>query len=358
MPPAAAASSIFRYYFTTFTLLIAFLQTPSAASSFSIKGFRKDSIFESDIALLGDAKVVDVNGSSVAQLTELKRFSVGRLAFRKPFKLLEGSPSKLVAFSTYFSFSLSGESGDGLAFLMASNWSAFEEFDGSSFGISQMLNESRIKALAVELDSSNDVKDGDLNGNHVGFDVGSLASVKTSNGSSVKLVLNSGEKLSCWIDYEASSKRMEVRLSRFSAQRPVKPLLMHSIDFARNWNGSREFYMGLSSSNGNSTQTCFIYSWSFTQRFAPKWMHSQPMDPSVETDSASRVPKSRSHCVMRVLAALIFGAACGVLGAYMVMLMWRIFANRRPVTPEDLVADPSQFKMIAVGNKAIKDGQK
>uniref|UniRef100_A0A7N0UB92 Legume lectin domain-containing protein n=1 Tax=Kalanchoe fedtschenkoi TaxID=63787 RepID=A0A7N0UB92_KALFE len=255
-------------------------------------------------------------------------------------------------------FSVSNESGDGLAFLMASNWSAFEEFDGSSFGISQILRESRFKVLAVELDTFKDDGDGDLNGNHVGVDVGGLASVKVNNASSVKLVLNSGEKLSCWIDYEAGSKRLEVRVSTFSAQRPVKPLLMYSVDFTRNWNGNKEFYMGFSSSNGNSTQTCFIHSWSFAQRFSPKWMHSEPMDPGVQTVSVTSLPKRSSHCLMRVLAALIFGAACGVLGAYMVMLMWRTVANRRPVTPEELVADPSQFKVIVVRNQAIKDGHK
>lgn len=312
----------------------------------------------SNLAFLGDAKSLIVNGSSVAQLTLPRKHSVGRLMFRKPFKLFEGSPSKLVSFSTYLSFSLSQESGDVLAFLMASNLSGFDEFDGSSFGISQLLNVSRFKALAVEFDSFKVDKDGDLNGNRVKVNVGGLSSVKASNVSSVKLVLNSGGKLSCWIDYEANSKRMEIRLSQFSAQRPVKPLVMYSIDFARSWNSSKDVYIGIISSNGNSTQTCFIYSWSFTQRFAPKWMHSQPMNPEIETEPVSSVPKSRSHCVMRVLAALIFGAACGILGAYTAMIVWRIVANRRPVTPEELVADPSHFKIIVAENKRVKDGQK
>ncbi|TQD92065.1 hypothetical protein C1H46_022344 [Malus baccata] len=44
-----------------------------------------------------------------------------------------------------------------------------------------------------------------------GIDVGSFVSLVVCNVSELNLVLNSGERLTCWIDYDASSQRLEIR---------------------------------------------------------------------------------------------------------------------------------------------------
>ncbi|KAI9175095.1 hypothetical protein LWI28_027161 [Acer negundo] len=89
----------------------------------------------------------------------------------------------------------------------------FTDVGKRSFGLSKMgLHTSKFRVVVVEFDTSFDLEYGDLNGNHVGIDVDSLLSVKFCNISSQNIFLNSVKKLVSWIDYDASAKRLEVRL--------------------------------------------------------------------------------------------------------------------------------------------------
>ncbi|KDP24510.1 hypothetical protein JCGZ_25074 [Jatropha curcas] len=331
-------------------------------SSFSFLSFEKNPSFESDIALYGDAANA-VNNGSVLQLTRSVSSSAGRVLYKKPIKLVEGNPVNLVSFSTYFSFLMSPDNGDGLAFVMlsdASNISAFEY--NVPFGLSLRSEKSNSEIVAVEFDTRRDDNYGDVNGNHVGIDVGGFVSVKVKNASSANLVLNNGKRLNSWIDYEAGSKRLEVRLSQYGYTKPIDPLLSHPIDLSQLWNNEKVF-IGLSSSNGNSSQECFIYSWSFELRHVPQWMHSEPLDPQAFAKKVKPVViHKRNACVLRVLAAMIFGTACGALGAFIVLYLWTIFGNRRPVpvVPEECSMQPVdfQYKKFNVGlDKAVEDGK-
>lgn len=309
-------------------------------SSFSFKDFGTNSSFESVLGLYGDAKVV--NGSSSLQLTAPLVSSAGRLIYKNPIKFYNGIPKKLVSFSTYFSFSISSDSrnGDGLAFVVFSDGFPVDLFDDNgSFGLS---NGDGFKFLSVEFDTSMDSKYGDMNGNHVGIDLSSFVSLKATNLSSVNLGLTSGNRLQVWIDYEASSRRLEVRLSRFGEIRPLDPLLFDRIDLPKIWPENEGFLVGLSSSNGNSSQLCNVYSWSFRTRELPDWMHSEPLEPMVYKEKQENEIKihKKGDCVMRILSALILGIGLGALGSFIGMFMWTIFANKRPIAPEEYATKP------------------
>lgn len=45
-----------------------------------------------------------------------------------------------------------------------------------------------------------------------------------------------------------------------------------------------------------------------------------------------KVHKTRNNCAMKILDVLIFGGGCGALGAFVVLFVFAIFGNRRPVT--------------------------
>ncbi|XP_073051707.1 lectin-like protein [Primulina eburnea] len=201
-----------------------------------------------------------------------------------------------------------------------------------------------MKFLAVEFDTFKDEKYGDFNNDRGGIDVDSVVSVKVSNVSAIKLELNSGEKLQSWIDYEASSKILEVRLERIlDVKKPVDPLLSYHIDLSRMWK-NEDVILGLSSSSGNSSQKCNIYSWSFVSRTMPHWMHSEPMNPKTFTEKGEedmKVHKTRSDCAMKVLAALILGGGCGELGAVVVLFVFAIFGNR--CSGQDLKSTGANF---------------
>ncbi|XP_022767637.1 L-type lectin-domain containing receptor kinase VIII.2-like [Durio zibethinus] len=327
------------------------------SSSFSFKS--KDPNFESNIALYGDAHVA--NDGSWIQLTNSVSWSAGKVMYKKPIKLVEGKVRNFASFSTYFSFSMSHENGDGLAFVMVPSSFNVNLLGNSSFGISLGLEKIKNGVVAVEFDTFNDAKYGDLNENHVGIDVGSLASVKVRNLSSVNLVLNNGEKLHSWIDYEASSKRLEIRLSQSSSTRPDDPLLSHSIDLSKLWN-EEEVLVGLSSSSRNSSQTCFIHSWSFKLRPVPNWMHSQPLDPeAIANPKPLTTAHKSSSCFWKVLVVFIFGGACGALTASCLLYLWTILGDRSPVAPEECGVHPVDFdykKVKVVVDNAAKDGMK
>ncbi|KZV22644.1 L-type lectin-domain containing receptor kinase VIII.2 [Dorcoceras hygrometricum] len=326
--------------------------------SFDAKNFGPDANLSRLFALYGDAKAV--KSSRSVRISGSGAFSAGRMICRKPINLVEGYPRKMVSFSVHFEFSMSGVNGDGLAFIMVPVVFPLNIFNGGSMG---MLEEKDMKFLAVEFDTFKDEKYGDLNNNHVGVDLGSLVSVKVSNVSSIKLELNSGEKLQSWIDYEANSKVLEVRLGRLGGNKQVDPLLSHHIDLSRMWK-NEDVLLGLTSSSGNSSQKCDIYSWNFVSRTMPHWMHSEPMNPETFVDKGGeeiKVHRTRNDCAMKILAALIFGGGCGALGAFVVLFVFAIFGGRRPVTPEDLAVQPEKLEhktLVSAIDKPIQDGKK
>ncbi|KAL2227461.1 L-type lectin-domain containing receptor kinase VIII.1 [Sesamum indicum] len=280
--------------------------------------------FGSNLVLIGDAKFA--NNSSCIQLTDHKISSPssGFLIQKKPIRLLSSTTKsrKPVSFSTDFTFSISPHNGDGLAFLIVPR-NFQSKFSTGSFGVSK---ESRY--LAVEFDTSLDENVGDLNANHVGVDVGTLVSVKTSDISSINLVLNSGVKLHSWIDYDSSSKRIEVRLSKFGSSRPYDPLLVYQVDLGEMWR-DEEVLVGLSSSSGKSMQTTSVYSWKFRTRSIPKWLHSQPLDPRAFSSkhSKEKLAQKRKICALGFLSGLVFMIGCGALLALIVLFLWALFDN-------------------------------
>ncbi|XP_074367699.1 L-type lectin-domain containing receptor kinase S.4-like [Apium graveolens] len=335
-----ASTSPFRYLILLSLLLLYFRSLAVASqSSFYFNNFNKDSNFMSQLALHGDSKVVD-NGLSL-EFTG----SSGKIIYKNPIKLLEVKTKSLVSLSTNFSFSLAQVYGNGLTLFMV---------PVRSVGL---LDERKVRLFSVQFDLSIDAKHSDANGN----DVACFVSVKVSNVSSVKLVLDRGDKLQAWIDYEVSSKRLEVRLIKLGHIKPVDPVLSYSIDLALMWK-ENEVLVGLGSIPGNSSQLCNVYSWGFRLRQVPHLMHSQPLDPEVhvEEKKASIVQK-RSDCLTKILAALIFGTGCGALGAIFALFVWTIFGeNGRAILPEDYAVQPVkiEYKKFEVAIDKQKEGDK
>ncbi|TKY63397.1 L-type lectin-domain containing receptor kinase I.7 [Spatholobus suberectus] len=344
---AAFATS---HYFRAFTFSILFLKTLAfdPIPLFSIADFGKDLKFKSSVALYGNAKVL--NGGSGIDFSGSGSTGTGRVLYKKPIKLFQGKPRQLVSFSTYFAFSISLDNGGGLAFVMAPKGSEGDVFYQSSSG----LNDGKFEVIGVEFSASKGGRNGVSTSCNVTMNVGSSVVAKISNTSI-------GEKLHVWIDYEASSRRLEVRLSQHGKSRPSDPLLWHPIDLS-NVLKEKEMFVGFSSTKGNDSQACFLYSWSFVLRHFPHSMHSEPLDPKVfAKNTETPVVKQRSDCFLRVLAAMIFGTGCGALTAFIVLYLWTIFGNKRAVVPEESVMQPADVeyrKVKIVVDKTIEDGKK
>ncbi|KAI4306780.1 hypothetical protein L6164_030028 [Bauhinia variegata] len=295
--------------------------------------------FDPEIDIFGDARVVD-DGSCVT-LTRPSASSSGLLLHTTPIRFADGVSSNPTSFSTEFSFSISPDNGDGLLLALVPG-NVSPKFPGKgTFGLSLENN-----FLGVEFDTSMDNNVGDLNANHVGIDVGSLVSAVVGNVSSMDLILNSGEKLKSWVDYDASSKRLQVRLSRFNEPRPFNPIIAHAVDLLKLW-GDKQVFVGISSSNGNSQQLTSVYSWKFSLRKVPTGMHSLPADPrgysQKKHDENFRLHK-RNYSPMSILAGLIFVTGCAALVTFVLLFMWAIFIGRFEESPAKIPTHHADFR--------------
>lgn len=292
---------IFRH--TCFSLLVvlavALFSKPTSSLTFP-RTLTNNPNFDSETALFGDAEVVVNNGPPCVKLTRPSTLSTGLLIRTEPFKFVNADR---ISFSTEFSFSISlgSRSGDGeglaLVFVPGGSWSKWSTVGGGSFALS---------------------KDNKFMG--VGINVNEVVSS-----------LNNGDKLKSWIDYDASWKRLEVRLNKSGDTRPSNPIFAHGVDLARMWR-DEEMRVGIASRNVNSTQSTTIYSWRFRMRKFPNSMHSLPADPrafAVKKGGGELVRKGkRKICPLTVMGGLILATACGALVAFVALFLWVIFANR------------------------------
>uniref|UniRef100_A0A7N0VKR5 non-specific serine/threonine protein kinase n=1 Tax=Kalanchoe fedtschenkoi TaxID=63787 RepID=A0A7N0VKR5_KALFE len=115
--------------------------------------------------------------------------------------------------------------------------------------------------VAVEFDTRLDAALGDPNDNHVGLDVDTLVSLKTSDPLiSQDIDLKSGNIITAWIDYKHDVPLFSVYLS-YSTMKPSDPLLSAAIDLTRYLKQS--MYAGFSASTEGSTELHLVENWSF-----------------------------------------------------------------------------------------------
>ncbi|KAG4127788.1 hypothetical protein ERO13_D10G242200v2 [Gossypium hirsutum] len=336
-----ATFSIHSYPFSfNLQILIFLFFTAKPISSFALQN---NPNFDPYISLFGDARVE--NGSSNVILTRSHAPSSGLLLLDKPFKFV-GEP---VSFSTEFTFSLSPGNADGLALVFVPNGFQARFTSQGSFGL---FGENMY--LGIEFDTQKDDKVGDFNANHIGIDINSLESIKVSNLSSSSMVLNNGEPLKSWVDYDSSSKLLQVRLSTFDSKRPFSPILTYSIDLLEMW-GTKDVFVGIISTSINGSSFSNVYSWRFRVRHVLNSMHSLPANPHKDSDGF-RTGKNK-FCAFTFLAGLIFGTGCGALFAFVVLFMWAILVSRHSVFPVECQVSPEDFRYEMVDVVVEKDNQ-
>ncbi|KAK8611076.1 hypothetical protein V6N13_131140 [Hibiscus sabdariffa] len=332
-------------FYSNLRVFIFLFLTAKPISSFAHQALHNNPSFDPHISLFGDARVEE--GSSNVQLTRSHAPSSGLLLQDKPFKsTLVRNVGQLTSFSTEFSFSIAPGNCDGLAFVLIPN-GFHARFQGQGpFGLS-----GENTFLGIEFDTKKEDKAGNFNANHVRIDIHGLESVKVSNLTSLNVVLNSGDVLKSWVDYDSSSKLLQVRLSKHDQNRPLNPILAYQIDLVEMW-GNEDVFVGIiSTANDESSKTSSnvnVYSWRFRVSAVRSWMHSLPADPRDYMDKESkeiREEKGKS-CALTILARLIFATGCGALFAFVVLFMWAIFVSRHTVFPVKCEPDHKDFSYL------------
>ncbi|XP_051208554.1 L-type lectin-domain containing receptor kinase VIII.1-like [Lolium perenne] len=207
------------------------------------------------LKLLGDAHL---NNNTIRLTRDLPvpTSAAGRALYSSPVRLLAG-------FSTHFAFHVAtlnkGSVGGGLAFVIAPDAASLGDA-GAYIGLSPAAD------VAVEFDTLMDVQFGDPNANHVGLDLGSMASAAAADLALAGVDLTSGTTVYAWIDYSAAANLIEVFVS-YSAKRPMAPVLSSPVDLAAYVKDTA--FVGFSASTQGSTEIHAIEWWSFSTPAPP-----------------------------------------------------------------------------------------
>jgi hypothetical protein len=169
------------------------------------------------------------------------------------------------SFSTKLTFNfneINAGGADGLVFVLYS-WTSATALGAGGGGIGYL---GITPSLGIEFDSwDNGAGDGNSD-NHVGIDLnGSVDSVAID--TSLPVILDSGQDLSAWIDYDGVTDLLEVRLSGVNA-RPYPLTLAYTVDLPALL-GSTDAYVGFTSSTGGSSANHDVVSWEFRDAYDP-----------------------------------------------------------------------------------------
>ncbi|KAJ3695917.1 hypothetical protein LUZ60_001294 [Juncus effusus] len=241
---------------------------PSSSEDFNFNGFTQTS----NLSLDGSAKITQ---DGLLQLTDDAKKMMGHAFFPSAIhitKNLSGT-SKVISFSTTFIFDIitfNSSGGTGLAFVIAASKKLPGAQDGPYIGLLGNKTNGNFSnhVFAVEFDTVQSNQFNETNENHVGIDINSLVSNVSEpsayyNGSNkADLELESGQPIQAWVDYDGTTKILNVTIAPFSVPRPLRPLISFAIDLAPIF---REYmYVGFSSSTGRKLSSShYLLAWSF-----------------------------------------------------------------------------------------------
>ncbi|KVI02333.1 Concanavalin A-like lectin/glucanase superfamily [Cynara cardunculus var. scolymus] len=248
-----------------------------------------------NFTLLGDSYL----RNGVAGLTlesDVPASSAGTLIYTTPIRFSDNRTNSTASFTTRFSFSIVSLNplssvGDGLSFFISPENHTL----GSPGGYLALVNSSKLtqnKFIAIEFDTRLDPYFNDPNENHIGLDINSLNSIKTSDCMSAGIDLRTGISFTTWIDYDNDRKNLQVFLTR-SRSKPDYPILAMEIDLSSYF--QEYMYLGFSGSTEGTTETHLIENWSFKSS-GLKHFNPRINDPHNVTDNTvvKRPPVSDS----------------------------------------------------------------
>lgn len=122
------------------------------------------------------------------------------------------------------------------------------------------------RSVGVEFDSWYNDTYGDIDGNHVGINIG--GKIHSVVSRSAPFTLNDGREYYAWVDYEGKSNILEVRISR-TEERPEQPFLAYTVDLRRQLR-SDHIYVGFTSGTGASGNWQSVINWRFDGRYDPQ----------------------------------------------------------------------------------------
>ncbi|TKY53515.1 Lectin protein [Spatholobus suberectus] len=244
--------------------------------SFTLNKFKPN---QSNLILQGDALVTS---SGKLQLTSVDKkgtpgwFSTGRALYAAPIHIWDSKTGNVASFASLFSFNISAPdikaAADGLAFFLAPVNSQ-QESGAGLLGLfrSASYNES-YQTVAVEFDTYWNILYNDPPNTHIGIDVNSIKSIKTTRWD-----LANGQVAKVLVTYDSSTKLLVASLVYPSKR--TSCILSDVVDLRRvlpEW-----VRIGFSAATGllpGFTETHDVLTWSFASKLSDGSSSSDALD--------------------------------------------------------------------------------
>ncbi|MED6203692.1 hypothetical protein PIB30_001937 [Stylosanthes scabra] len=244
----------FQYFQSLQIGATSFAQTDET-TTFSFNSFRRgDPLIE----LQGNARILS-NGD--VQLAEpLSNGNSGRVLYSRPVRLWDRTTGNVATFITSFSFTMRDVQGftpaDGIMFFIAPENIRFtsQQGTGGALGIAQ--SNGRGQFVGVEFDNSRNTEFNDPRFDHIGIDVNSVISTRTTQWGRV-----SGTVVKVTVAYDSSSKVLSAIALNGNGDITT---ISQVVDLRRGANLPERVKFGISSATGLGRQVHLIRSWSFT----------------------------------------------------------------------------------------------
>ncbi|KAB1217834.1 L-type lectin-domain containing receptor kinase S.4 [Morella rubra] len=280
--------------------------------------------------VLNGVAAIEKNG--VLRLTNGASLEVlGHAFYSQPIRF-KNSSGELMSFSTTFAFAIitqSGEQGaDGLTFAISTTKEIPGGDPGSYLGLFNASNDgnSSNHLFAVEMDTFKNIEFNEANDNHVGININSIRSYTStpvmqfmgSETNKAGLSLKSGKVIQAWIDYNSSTKQIDVRVATDSAK-PRFILLSCKVNLSEIFQDS--MFIGFTAATGAAASSHYILGWSFN-------MNGEYAN-SLSLDQLPKLPK-KNHTGLTV--------GVSVSGALAVILAFALaFCIVRKVIKSDVI---------------------
>ncbi|KAJ4906927.1 L-type lectin-domain containing receptor kinase IV.1 [Raphanus sativus] len=254
--------------FFFFNLLFQFQETTSQSTNFTYNnGFNPPT----DLSLQG---ITTVTPNGLLKLTNYTVQKTGHAFYTKPIRFKDSPNGTVYSFSTTFVFAIHSQipilSGHGIAFVVAPNpslpYATASQYIGL-FNITNNGNDTN-QVFAVELDTIRSTEFNDTDDNHVGIDINSLKSERTSlagwwdeKGQFKNLTLISRKPMQVWVDYDGRTHKIDVTMAPFNEDKPRRPLVSVVRDLSSVIR--QDMFVGFSSATGSVLSEHFILGWSF-----------------------------------------------------------------------------------------------
>ncbi|KAH6762070.1 Concanavalin A-like lectin protein kinase family protein [Perilla frutescens var. hirtella] len=296
---------------------------------------------------LNDAALIDKTG--VLQLTNETRRLKGHAFYPLPIQFKNSTSESVPSFSTCFAFAIHPEypklGGHGFAFAIAPTKELNSSLPSQYLGLLNNSDGGNFSnhIFAVEFDTVQDFEFGDINDNHVGIDINSLASNAsaaaahfTDDSSKHDLNLKGGTPLLAWIEYDSITNLVNVTLSSTSSK-PRIPLLSFPIDLSPIL--QERMYVGFSASTGLLASSHYILGWSFKMMGESK---------SLDLDSLPSVPgikKKHTRLIVSLsVTSIVFASSLILLAVFLI----RRYKNREIIESWELEIVPHRYRYQAL----------